>query len=553
MIQKISFQNYKAFKNGEIELKPITILLGANSVGKSSIINLLLMLQQTANATNYKFALKLNGENVGMGECKNIFRNHETSKNLILEFEFSDEKLLDMLNEKLMSDLRDRTSKPLRFLFFLSEKKQERYKTKYFDNKNQIKKNVFADETLFRKFLTEMYELRKEIFPTQDISDDSEDYTKTYSFLKSLSEVNRDNFILSFEIKHIEKKEKQTKQEKQKKQKSELLKINKIILKQASRIVLSIELNFKKDNSGYQAIDVISEFADCTSISKEHKNELLQAINFDSTIFSVLSSIEDNYEGNNPIFSRTIFEIFSQAMENVENQFKTNKSINHISPLRAHPQRYYGLDKANINTYLNSLDGNSLVEILKENKEVRDLVNGWLKTILKMGVNVNPINDVIHSLKIKPPKLIFDLDITDVGFGISQMLPVIVQSFMSEKDSITMIEQPEIHLHPKLQADLADLFIHIVKTHNQNAEKCLLIETHSEYLLRRLRRKISEKEISNEEVAVYFIAPPKNKNSSAIIDKKKVSENGYFDYPQDFMGEDLEKDMISFINQQFNK
>ena len=55
MIQKISFQNYKAFERGEIKIKPITILLGANSVGKSSIINLLLMLQQTANSTGVVF------------------------------------------------------------------------------------------------------------------------------------------------------------------------------------------------------------------------------------------------------------------------------------------------------------------------------------------------------------------------------------------------------------------------------------------------------------------------------------------------------------------
>ena len=545
MIHKISFQNYKAFEKGEIELKPITILLGANSVGKSSIINLLLMLQQTANTKNYKYALKLNGDNVDMGECENIFRNREILENLILNFEFSDDKLSHMLKEELMSELIDKTSKPLRFMYYLGEEKHEKFKTEYLDKNGKIKKEVFADKTLFQKFLTEMYALRKEIFSTQNVTYNSENYTKTYDFLKSLSEENQDNFILSFEIRCFEQEDKET--EKQIK----LLKVNRITLKQTSRIVLSIELDFK-DNSGYQAIDIISDFADFTSISNALQIELLQAINFNSTIFSVFSPIED-YKENSSIFLQIIFEIFSQAMENVENQFKTDKSINHIGPLRSHPQRYYFLDKANINTYLNNLDGNSLMGILKENKNVRDLVNGWLTENLKMEVNVNPINDIVHTLNIKSSKLNFELNIMDVGFGVSQILPVIVQSFMSEKDSITMIEQPETHLHPKLQADLAELFIQIVKMHNSNAKKCLLIETHSEYLLRRLRRKISEKEISAQDVAVYFIAPPENKNSSAKIDSKKVLESGYFDYPQDFMDENLEKDMISFIKQQLSK
>ncbi|MCS3007742.1 AAA family ATPase [Bacteroides thetaiotaomicron] len=99
MIQKISFQNYKAFEKGEIKLKPITILLGANSVGKSSIINLLLMLQQTANSTNYKSALRLHGENVSMGECENIFRNKVTKNNIIVDFEFKDEGLKELLKK----------------------------------------------------------------------------------------------------------------------------------------------------------------------------------------------------------------------------------------------------------------------------------------------------------------------------------------------------------------------------------------------------------------------------------------------------------------------
>jgi predicted ATPase len=159
---------------------------------------------------------------------------------------------------------------------------------------------------------------------------------------------------------------------------------------------------------------------------------------------------------------------------------------------------------------------------------------------------------------------LLDLDIIDVGFGISQILPVIVQGFLSLDDSLTMIEQPEIHLHPKMQAELADLFIDIVngatiqkggifsKKQKESPQKYLLIETHSEYLLHRLRRRMSEGKISSQDVAIYFIAPPRDKNSSAKIQEKDVSPDGSFDWPQDFYEDELKKDKNLFIKQLFN-
>ena len=157
-----------------------------------------------------------------------------------------------------------------------------------------------------------------------------------------------------------------------------------------------------------------------------------------------------------------------------------------------------------------------MTEILKENNTIKENVNNWLSKF-GLKVDVSTIQDVVHQLKIHQHTL--DLDITDVGFGISQILPIIVQGFLSFKGSLTMVEQPEIHLHPKMQAELADLFIDIVnrKVESQrknkkaldNGQKYLLIETHSEYLLKRLMRRINEKVIASDQVAVYFIEPPK--------------------------------------------
>ncbi|MBK9257143.1 MAG: AAA family ATPase [Saprospiraceae bacterium] len=88
MISKINLTNYKAFDKAELKIKPITILLGANSVGKSSIIQFLLLLEQTvlAEQRNYKSALKLNGNYVNLGETTNLHRRHDT--NIPLQFSF---------------------------------------------------------------------------------------------------------------------------------------------------------------------------------------------------------------------------------------------------------------------------------------------------------------------------------------------------------------------------------------------------------------------------------------------------------------------------------
>lgn len=255
--------------------------------------------------------------------------------------------------------------------------------------------------------------------------------------------------------------------------------------------------------------------------------------------------------------TRIISNIIGVSLSSVRSSFERGQ-MNHISPLRAHPRRFYYLDKANINMVLDALDGNSLAEVLKENEKVRESVNSWLSKF-GLKVDVSTIQDVVHQLKIHQHSL--DLDITDVGFGISQILPIVVQGFLSFSDSLTMVEQPEIHLHPKMQADLADLFIDIVSGEvdsrkragrkRENKQKYLLIETHSEYLLKRLMRRIKEGRISSEQVAVYFIEPPKEEGEPSLVVEKEVSHEGFFEWPKDFYEGEVRQDNYNFIKQLF--
>jgi hypothetical protein len=78
-------------------------------------------------------------------------------------------------------------------------------------------------------------------------------------------------------------------------------------------------------------------------------------------------------------------------------------------------------------------------------------------------------------------------NLADVGFGVSQVLPVLVQGLLMRRGGIYLVQQPEIHLHPDAQAGLADFFIYLA-----SFGVTTIVETHSEYLLLRLRRRLAE-------------------------------------------------------------
>ena len=108
-----------------------------------------------------------------------------------------------------------------------------------------------------------------------------------------------------------------------------------------------------------------------------------------------------------------------------------------------------------------------------------------------------------------------------------------------------MLENPEIHLHPTMQADLGDLFIDIV----ESGDKRLVIETHSEYLLRRIRRRISEGKINKDDVAICLFHP-KTKEKPAWVEILDIGEKGNFKWPEEFYGGELYNDTVEFLKNQ---
>ena len=146
MINQISFKNYKAFESGEMKIKPITILLGANSIGKSSLLQFILMLQQTAVANeNYQAALKLHGGFLSLGEGRNIFRKHNIDKPLTIKVNFEDDYLANWLSGNLLYEKVEELFEYVR----MTDNIKLRLKDKF-----PFKESIQSDEIKnFRKFL----------------------------------------------------------------------------------------------------------------------------------------------------------------------------------------------------------------------------------------------------------------------------------------------------------------------------------------------------------------------------------------------------------------
>ena len=130
--------------------------------------------------------------------------------------------------------------------------------------------------------------------------------------------------------------------------------------------------------------------------------------------------------------------------------------------------------------------------------------------------------------------------LTDVGFGISQVLPVVVQSFYAPVGSTVLLEQPELHLHPAVQKGLADFFISAAHAREDGQERQtqFIIESHSEHLLRRFQRRVAEGALRPEEIALYFCEVV---DGAARIRELDLDLFGSIhNWPRDFFGDPME-------------
>ena len=539
-MDRIKFQNYKAFDEGELEIRPLTLLLGANSSGKSSILHLFLMLEQTiSNADKYNAALKTNGHGVSLGEDENLIKDKNHTKQLTLEFGINPSEYINSvksLQEEKQSEI------SYSYLFSLKANNPEKYEhhSKTIIEKLKTKgknlepvlsgvlNNYFTISTpqgydfLYNYLAHSKFTARgNDLLWTNQLDVESQERVvysifRCFTLFKDAFNPYPDKASIKYVLTYNESLRK--------------LKVTECHVMVGEKAVIQILTQGKESFVSSELFE--ENFGILSKYSKLH-------FEFDGL------SIRSFSDSGNPFIDYIVI-LVEQAFKSVQDFFSP-RNMNYVGPLRANPQRYYFLDDSNTNTTLDHKSGASLAEILKKNKSIRDKINKWLDRF-ELNVDVQEFKDVIHNIKVTQNELL--LDIPDVGFGISQVLPILVEGMMAPSKSTIIMEQPEIHLHPKMQAELADLFIDILQMQTKRKDrikKHLIIETHSEYILKRIRRRMAEGQISPKHVAIYFIKPRNKENpNSAEIQLAPISKDGTIEWPRDFYITEMEDELAFF-------
>lgn len=234
-------------------------------------------------------------------------------------------------------------------------------------------------------------------------------------------------------------------------------------------------------------------------------------------------------------------------------QEKLFNSIFYLGPLRTKAERLYtwsGITPESVgfageNTVaaiLAARDRKISLGYRRPSKPLEEIIALKLK---EMGLieefKVNPISEQRQEYEVKArTKGSKDwVDLPDVGFGISQVLPVLVQCFYAPAGSIILMEQPEIHLHPNAQSALADVMIDVINSRENGTDRDiqLVIETHSEHFLRRLQRRIAEDIVPQGKVSAYFANIAK---TPATLEPLQIDIFGNIqNWPENFFGDEM--------------
>lgn len=513
MINHLYVENYKSFEHAEFEFPKLTFFVGANSCGKSSITNLLLLLSQSLDSSfNFDTILRLNGKHIGFGDDINIVKDHDANNKVCISWAIENDTA--EYNEWTTDDILDDFYHNFLYNHSIIRRIYGRGEESEFTNKSH---SLHSEaETAYYSHLEGKYSsnliniLKKQQTLVKKIKEDK-DRDKLKFDLKHLLQQHstaRLNELLDFisNRRHSEMKPHKIKLVLRFNSNTGEIEIDQHIIINKDDVVV---LGFTFNQTG--RVDIHSDIIDEKVLSRS-RLDIVKKLNKNSILLSKgPDNLSDIRAYKNPFAAYCLYYL-SGASKILCNQLIEDK-IYHVSPLRALPQRYYLLEKSAHHKTINSYNGTEVTEVLKNNPEILKSVNEFFS---EFNISILPVKvrDVIHKITIKQDGI--SVDLTDVGFGISQVLPILVQLFLCEEGSTIIIEQPEIHLHPNMQAILTTLLARI----SVKYKKKLIIETHSEAMIRRLQRLYLDPsfDLGNDDVRVYQFTRLDNGVSQANCD-----------------------------------
>jgi predicted ATPase len=278
------------------------------------------------------------------------------------------------------------------------------------------------------------------------------------------------------------------------------------------------------------------------SKSTKNKEKSSQNIDYSEIISDYEKKLKLNNQEINIIFDS--FDnldaiIFKNASESLDTIFKKLKSYfisygvntNYISSFRFYPPRLRNeivKSDLTVGRYGENFEDQILAWQTKKDDKLSKMIIALKELKLLYDLKISRVDSGHYQVKVKTHKGGVFSNLYDVGFGISQFLPIVVSDFQLGDGSNLIISQPEIHLHPKLQSDFGDYLINQINSKN----KSYIIETHSEYLINKIRLLIVQGKIKKEDVCVYYFTKNGDISKTDIIN---FEEDGrILNAPKDF-------------------
>lgn len=408
-INKLEIENFKCFEKISIETPKITLLTGANSTGKSSLMYAILSAVQSSG---FPFSFSPNGKYVRMGDYKEIVFNHETDREFKIGFEIES-------NFQMSKEVPVIKSKKSRII------------------------STWACESNTRLPYLKKVE---EISPSGDLQIRPEN--KSYISEFTIKDEDYKIAIIKF---------------------------------------LKFSINFERDKYDHPTLqDIINQIQENGSVTIKYEN-----LNDLSTFKSLYHHIEQGSD---------LLKIINEV----------DQHLNFISPYRQEPERtYYETVKTQEYLKVGKSGENYIDQIIewqtRKDKRFEELIQIVKDLGLIEEIKAKRLSGGRFEILVKDKQNGVWASLTDVGFGISQFLPIIVADLQLGENSTLLVAQPEIHLHPQIQAKFADYLIKMSQEQNKN----YIIETHSEYIINRLRLGIVKEEISSDDLKTYYLEKDK--------------------------------------------
>lgn len=597
-MKSFGLENVKAFKNtGEKEIAPITVFVGKNSCGKSSFIRFLAMLAQTVIDGVYPLCLHSEQSKIiDYGSYKDVIYKHDVKGTISYRISYDYERL-NVSKERIREIFRDTMDRQYDDLDLGDECPPVEEISQLQKNRDNEVQSSDSIDAAMKKLADDLDACQNSINKAQcalnsatielldsynesGVVDIEEECDKARPEIVHLRITcardcqTKSLFVTSFQIVFDQDTTPFFEVVVDQSTGQYLLYLRKTI---CGNHLENVDYKLSTNPSGASLLLHLDSNEITARIIKNalHLDEkayrdvlkrlkLVESLRFGDSLSYAL----DNYSEFQFDYDelKKCYQAFQYALLIVEALETTVqhevRELSYIGPFRNNPERIYRRSENKVANV--GVKGEFAINMLIDDRgrsRITEKVSDWFEKAFHYKLKIEPLVSTLHTVgeseyyqvMLENTDTSIENSIMDVGYGISQVLPIVSQMAMEKDnndnsemhivdyDSLYIIEQPELHLHPNAQAELAKLFANTVST-GKATNKKVLIETHSEHIIRGLQILIADKDspynISADKVKIYYVHDEKEKDGQegSWIEEMKMDEYGQFidKWPPDF-------------------